>query len=106
MAGLEGEMKRKGVQFSTLFQILSNGCSMCDYEREQFLLRHLKVKNVPKKHWSETSGWEMAEHLHASILLALKGMVRGASFISISADEVTAIDTTSWIGVHVYAMQS
>jgi hypothetical protein len=79
---------------------------MCDYEREQYLLRHLKVKNVPIKHWSETSGWEMAEHLHGCVLAALKGVVQSARIISISIDEVTAIDNTSWVGVHVYAMRS
>jgi hypothetical protein len=106
IGGLQGEEKRKGVQFSTLFQILSHGRPMCDYEREQYLLRHLKVKNVPIKHWSETSGWEMAEHLHGCVLAALKGVVQSARIISISVDEVTAIDNTSWVGVHVYAMRS
>jgi hypothetical protein len=48
--GLEGEEKRKGVQFSTIFQVLSHGRPMCDYEYEQYLLRHHKVKNVPRKH--------------------------------------------------------
>ena len=106
VAGLEGEFKRKGVQFSTLFQILSHGRPMCDYEHEQYLLRHLKVKNLPKKHWSETSGWEMSEHMHATVLLRLKSLVQSARFVSISADEVTAVDTTSWLGVHVYTMDS
>ena len=34
VGGLQGELKRKGVQFSTLFQVLSHGRPMCDYERE------------------------------------------------------------------------
>jgi hypothetical protein len=106
IGGLQGEEKRKGVQFSTLFQILSHGCPMCDYEREQYLLRHLKVKNIPIKNWSETSGWEMAEQLHGCILAVLKGVVQSARIISITVDEVTAIDNTSWVGVHVYAMRS
>ena len=75
MAGLEGECKRKGVQFSTLFQVLCHGRPMCDYEREQYLLRHLKVKNLPRKHWSESSGWEMSEHIHVCVLAALKAVV-------------------------------
>jgi hypothetical protein len=104
--GLDSENKRKGVQFSTLFQILSHGRPMCDYEREQYLLRHLKLKNLPQKHWSEATGWEMSEHLHASVLAALKGVVQSARIISISADEVTAVDNTSWVGVHVYVMDS
>jgi hypothetical protein len=106
IGGLQGEEKRKGVQFSILFQILSHGRPMCDYERQQYLLRHLKVKNVPIKHWSKTSGWEMAEHLYASVLAALKVVVQFARIISISVDEVTTVDNTSWVGIHVYAMQS
>ena len=106
VSSLEGELRRKGVQFSALFQVLSHGCPMCDYEREQYLLRHLKVKNLPRKHWSETSGWEMSEHLHASILSALMFVVRSTCIISISTDEVTTVDNTPWLGVHVYAMDS
>ena len=75
IGGLGAEDKRKGVQFSTLFQILSHGRLMCDYEREQCLLRHLRVKNVRTKHWSETSGWEMSEHMHGCVLDALKVVV-------------------------------
>ena len=48
----------------------------------------------------------MSEHLHASVLATLKEVVQSACIISISADEVTAIDNTSWLGVHVYAMNS
>jgi len=103
---LEGELKQKGVQFSTLFQVLSNGRPLCDYEREQYLLRHLKVKNLPKKHWCESSRWEMSEHLHASVLSALKAMVQSAYIILISVDKITVVDNTSWLGVHIYAMDS
>jgi hypothetical protein len=48
----------------------------------------------------------MAEHLHACVLVALKVVIQSARIISISADEVTAVDNTSWVGVHVYAMRS
>jgi hypothetical protein len=39
-------------------------------------------------------------------LAALKAVVQSVRIISISADEVTMIDNTSWVGVQVYAMQS
>ena len=106
LAGFEGEASRKVVQFSTLFHVLSSGRPMCDYERQQHLLRHVKVKRVPKRHWSKTSGSEMSEYLHASVMSALKVIVQSARFVSISADEVTTVDNTSWIGVHVYAVNS
>jgi len=66
----------------------------------------VKVKNMPKKHWSENIGWGMSEHLHAIVLLALKAVVQLARIISISVDKVTTIDNTLWLGVHVYAMDS
>jgi hypothetical protein len=69
------------------------------------LLRHLKVKNVPIKHWSKTSGWEMVELLHGCVLAAHKGVVQCTRIISTSANEGTTIDNTSWVGVHVYAMR-
>jgi len=68
------------------------------------LLQHLKVKNISRKHWSETSGWEIAEYLHSRVLVALKLIVQNARFVSISADEVTTVDNTFWIGVHVYVV--
>ena len=61
---------------------------------------------MPRKHWSETSGWEMSEHLHACVLDALKAMVQSAKYISITVDEVTTIDNTTWVGVHIYVMES
>ena len=64
------------------------------------------MKNLVKKHWSKTSGWKMSEHLHASILSALMSVVRSLCIISISAYEVTAVDNTLWLSIHVYAMDS
>ncbi len=105
LGGLEGDFKRKGVQFSTLFHVLSHGCPMCDYECQQQLLRQLKVKNILRKHWSQTTSWEMSEHLHSFVLAALKSVVQVAHIISISVDEVTTIDNTLWVGVHVCVME-
>jgi hypothetical protein len=34
IGGLQGEEKRKGLQFSTLFQVLNHGHPMCNYERQ------------------------------------------------------------------------
>jgi len=62
----------------------------------------LEDKNVARKHWFETSGWEIVEHLHNCMLSALKIVVQNARFVSISVDEVTAVDNTFWIGMHVY----
>lgn len=41
----------------------------------------------------------MSEHLHLCVINALKSVVKFVRIISISVDEVTAIDHTSSIGV-------
>jgi len=68
---------------------------MCDYEHEQHLLRHLKVKNLPRKHLLETTGYKMSEQLYNFTLSILKGVIQSVIIISISVDEVTIVDNTS-----------
>ena len=48
----------------------------------------------------------MSGHLHLVILKQLREVVQYAKIISISIDEVTAIDHTSCLGVHVYVMEN
>jgi hypothetical protein len=50
LRGLHGKTNKKGIQFSTSFQVLSNGCPMVDYCESQHLLKHPDVKMVPRKH--------------------------------------------------------
>ena len=56
VSGLAGEYKRKGVQFSTLFEILSHGHPMVDYEQSKVLLKHLKVNNMSARHSFKSNG--------------------------------------------------
>jgi hypothetical protein len=44
--------------------------------------------------------------VHGCVMAALKAVVQSARIISISADEVTAVDNTYWVGVRIYAVQS
>jgi len=48
----------------------------------------------------------MAEHLYRLVLATLKGVVQFATIVSINIDEVTTIDNTFWMDVHIYAMES
>lgn len=63
----KGPLKKKEVQFAILFHLLSQGHSMIEYEGMRALLEYLKVPKLPKKHWSDTAGWEMAESIHRII---------------------------------------
>lgn len=63
---------------------------MSKYKSERELLTYLKVQNLPRKHWPESFGWKIGEHL--IILKALKATVPEASFFSMTTDEVTLVD--------------
>jgi hypothetical protein len=96
-----GKNRRKRVQYSAIFSILQHGPPMCDYSSSRFLLEHLKVKHLPTKHWCESLGWKMAHYMHLSVLAALARAVQAARIISVTADEVTGVDNTQWLSIHV-----
>ncbi len=67
---------------------------MTNYEDLKDLFQLLKVKNVSKKYWSDTSRWEMAKVMHVVLLEATKATFVVAPFIIVNVDEVTMIDNT------------
>jgi hypothetical protein len=64
----------------------------------------LKVKNVSKKHWFDTLGWGIMKVMHIVLLETTKSTFFIATFIAISAYEVTKIDNTQWISIHLYVV--
>jgi len=84
-----GKRKKKLVQFSTCFHMLVEGRPMIDFESMNKLVHFLDVKNFPKTHWSNTSGWEMASCMHDLVVNKTKTFVEVVRFISHSYDEVT-----------------
>jgi hypothetical protein len=56
--------KRKEVQMAIIFHLLSFGRPMVEYEHMRGLLNHIEVPKLPFKHWSDNSGWELAESLY------------------------------------------
>jgi hypothetical protein len=67
---------------------------MTKYEDLKDLFQLLKVKSVSKKHWSDTSRWEMAKIMHVVLLEATKATFVVAPFIIFNVDEVTTINNT------------
>jgi hypothetical protein len=59
----------------------------------------------PKNHWSDFTGWVMAECLHKQLIKKIKEVVVGLKYFSLSCDEVTMIDNQSWISIHYYVVQ-
>jgi hypothetical protein len=52
----------------------------------------LKVKNTPRKHWSDSIGWQMVENIHRIIIESTKSIVQKARHLAINYDEVTTIN--------------
>jgi hypothetical protein len=75
---------------------------MADFTVMRELLLNLMVPSIPKKHWSQPSGWQFANAMAAVCSDRLKRDMQNATFISASADEVTTVDNQQWFSVHVY----
>jgi hypothetical protein len=89
---------------AVIFHLLSFGRPMVEYEYMCGLLDHLEVLKLPYKHWSDNSGWELAESLYHIVQDRMRACVRGGQFISISCDEVTTYNNQSWISIHAYVL--
>jgi len=79
---------------------------MIDYEDLKYLFQLLKVKSVSRKPWFDTLGWGMVEVMHIILLEATKLAFVVAPFIVISVYEVTTIDNTQWLSIHLYVVQN
>lgn len=69
---------------------------------KSFVLSSVFLTVLVCKHWFVDSGWEMAEALAHVVSETTKSTLREATFIAVSADEVTTIDHESWLSVHAY----
>jgi hypothetical protein len=96
------ERSRKRVQFGTIFNLLSQDCPMLEYEASLSLFKFLNLPGIPKLHWSDNAGWEMADAMFGQVLKQNKVVIQSANYLAISCDEVTTIDNQSWISIHVY----
>jgi hypothetical protein len=67
---------------------------MTNYENLKDLFQLLKVNNVSKKHWFNTSWWWMVEVMYVVLLEVTKTTFVATPFIVVSVDEVTMIDNT------------
>jgi hypothetical protein len=78
---------------------------MTNYENLKDLFQLLKVNNVSKKHWFNTSWWRMVEVMYVVLLEVTKTTFVATPFIVVSVDEVTMIDNTQWLSIHLYVVQ-
>ena len=99
---METSLLSKTLQLSIVFYILSNGRPMKNYPKIEKYLSFINVPNFPSSHWSMTCGWEWAQYLAQVEKDDMKEKIANATFLSLSLDEVTAIDNTSWICMSIY----
>jgi hypothetical protein len=93
------------VQLATLFQLLSDGRPMVEFEARFKLYDFLSVPDLPQQHWSNGAGWLFAFHMYDIVKEKHRAMLATASYISLTADETSAVDNCSYIVIHVYLMQ-
>ncbi len=59
----------------------------------------LKLRSYPKKHWSDKASWEITKDIPNEVLKTTKLVVQNSNFISLTHNEVTTMDITSWATV-------
>ena len=79
---------------------------MLEYATLQPLLSFLEVSKLPRRHWSDNASWELAECLFNQVQLKTKEIMSKARFFSITCDDVTMLDTQSWISIHTYICEN
>ena len=94
---METNLLSKTIQLSTVFHILSNGHPMTYYPKMAKYLFFIQVPNFPTSHCSLSSGSKWGKYLAHVEKDDMKEEIANATFLSLSLDEVTAIDNTSCI---------
>ncbi len=91
---------KKLIQFANIFHLLSQGQPMIEFVMFKDLYNLWRLKNIPKKHWIDMSGWGMAENMH-DMLENKKFVVQEFGFFTVSVNEMTSIDNQQWINAYI-----
>lgn len=73
---------------------------MTNYEDFKALFNYLKLKNNLNNHQSDTTRWEIIEHVHNQALTIIKSIIQVARFVALTCDKMTTLNNWSWILVH------
>jgi hypothetical protein len=84
---------------------LSSGQVIINFEPLKGLFCVLKVKDTPKKHWSDFRSWGITKSFY-ELLLEFAQNIVVVNFLSIIMDEVITNDNTFWISFHLYVFQN
>jgi hypothetical protein len=73
---------------------MTQGRPMADFLAMQDVLVQLNVADFSKRHWGELVGWDFSYAMAKVCSDQLKTDIAKARFISVSTDEVTAVDNS------------
>ena len=77
---------------------------MIEYEVLSGLLKYLKTKHLPTKHWSDSSSWKLAKYMYLIVFKKLKDTMKSARLIAISCDGMMSCDSGQWLSLHAYVV--
>ncbi|KAG0572707.1 hypothetical protein KC19_VG119100 [Ceratodon purpureus] len=77
---------------------------MLEYESRLTLYKFLNVLDLPNVHWCDNSCRVMASYIYRVVIEEIKNLIRDASFIVVTIDEVTSIENGSYLPVHYYTV--
>jgi hypothetical protein len=84
----------KKIQYSIVFDLLTKGRQIIDFEGSMNLYYFLFEPSIPKKIWSNNYAWDMAKCIDAVLQEKVRSKLKNSPFISIILDEVKGNDNT------------
>jgi hypothetical protein len=105
LALMKGERARKRQQLATVLYLLQEGRPMLEYPTLKPLFTFLGVPTIARRHWSDGAGWELVDCLYHQVQMKTKEVMEMAQFFSITCNEVTTLNTQSWISIYGYVCQ-
>jgi len=78
---------------------------MTNFKSCNELFYFLKMLKNLWKHWTNTTGWSMAEAMHDFVFQSIHLVGKKAQLIFVSCFEMTIVDNQSWILTHVYVVE-
>jgi hypothetical protein len=78
---------------------------MLEVEALKSLFSFLNVPLLLKHHLSDSIEWVMTKCMHKQVIKRIKKVIASSKYVALSCDEVTIIDSQSWISIHSYVVQ-
>jgi hypothetical protein len=98
--------RQKAMCLTAVNFILFRGRPMADYAAYGGLLEFTKHPAFAAKHWTDWSGWIMAEANDRVLVKHMKAAFTAAPFFSMSCDETTDVSKVSRLSIHAYVINS